>query len=98
MFREELKKRLGTNFYNVGLYTNGGILLNPAKLVRSMIIALPNNVQLFENSFMNDWEVKKDYISCYFQNIEIKTKKIIFAVNGFLKSLRLKKLIISPLL
>ena len=62
-----------------------------------MIIALPNNVQLFENSFMNDWEVKKDYISCYFQNIEIKTKKIIFAVNGFLKSLGVKKTYNFPL-
>ena len=90
MFNQELKSRLGTNFYNVGLFTKGGILLNPAKLVRSMVKALPNNIQLFENTFMKDWKLKKDYICCYFQNIKIKTKKIIFAANGFLKSLGVK--------
>ncbi len=90
IYSQELKNQLGTNFYNVGLYTQGGILLNPGKLVRSMIRALPNNVQLFENSFMTEWKVKKDYVCCYFQNVEVKTKKIIFATNGFLKSLGIK--------
>ena len=46
---EELKKKLGTSFYNVALYTKGGILLHPGKLVRAMIDALPSNIQLFEN-------------------------------------------------
>ena len=29
---QQLANRLGTNFYNVGLYTKGGILLHPASL------------------------------------------------------------------
>ena len=86
----ELTKRLGTNFYNIGLYTKGGILLHPGKLVRAMINALPNNVQLFENSSLIKWEKKKDSVSCYFKNGNIKSKKIIFATNGFLKSLGIK--------
>ena len=53
--KRELSKRLGTNFYNVALYTKGGILLHPAKLARSMIKALPNNVQLYENSCLLKW-------------------------------------------
>ena len=32
--KEELYKKLGTKFYNIAVYTKGGILLNPAKLVR----------------------------------------------------------------
>ena len=47
---EELSKKLGTNFYNVALYTKGGILLHPGKLVRAMIDVLPRNVHLYENS------------------------------------------------
>ena len=47
---EDLYKKLGTNFYNIALYTKGGILLHPGKLVRSMINALPENVYLYENS------------------------------------------------
>ena len=86
----ELSKKLGTSFYNVALYTKGGILLHPGKLVRSMIDTLPINVQLFENSALYDWNKNKDIISCNFKNAEIRTKKIIFATNGFLKALGIK--------
>ena len=91
LFKDDLKKQLGTNFYNVGLYTKGGILLNPAKLVRAMINALPNNVKLFENSFLINWKIHNGQIVCKFKNGIIKSKKIIFATNGFLKSLGIKK-------
>ena len=87
----ELSKRLGTNFYNIALHTKGGILLHPGKLVRAMIDTLPKNVQLFENSTLISWKKDNKKISCYFKNEIINTKKIIFAANGFLKSLGIKK-------
>ncbi len=87
----ELKEKLGTSFYNIGLFTKGGILLHPGKLVRAMIEALPQNVFLFENSNLLSWKKKNDIISCFFKNGIIKTHKIIFATNGFLKSLGIKK-------
>ena len=90
LYKDELVKKLGTNFYNVALYTKGGILLNPAKLVRSMINALPNNVELFENTTLLKWSSIQDYISCTFNNAKIRSKKLIFATNGFLKSLGIK--------
>ena len=34
---KELTKKLGTNFYKIGLFTEGGILLHPGKIVRAMI-------------------------------------------------------------
>ena len=88
--KEELQKKLGTSFYNLGLYTKGGILLHPGKLVRAMIDVLPNNVVLYENSFLLNWSKNKDSISCKFKNGKINTKKVIFATNGFLKSLGIK--------
>jgi glycine/D-amino acid oxidase-like deaminating enzyme len=91
LFKDDLKKQLGTNFYNVGLYTKGGILLNPGKLVRAMINALPNNVNLIENSFLINWKINNGQIVCEFEKGTIKSKKIIFATNGFLKSLGIKK-------
>ena len=91
LFKDDLKKQLGTNFYNVGLYTKGGILLNPGKLVRAMINALPNNVNLLENSFLINWKINNGKIICEFEKGTIKSKKIIFATNGFLKSLGIKK-------
>jgi glycine/D-amino acid oxidase-like deaminating enzyme len=86
----ELFKRLGTNFYNVALHTKGGILLHPGKLVRAMIDVLPKNVCLYENSSLLNWDKNQDIINCNFKNGKIKTKKIIFATNGFLKSLGIK--------
>ena len=56
---KELKKRLGTNFYNIALHTKGGILLHPGKLVRAMIDTLPENVNLYENSSLLELEKEK---------------------------------------
>ena len=90
LFKNDLLKKLGTSFYNVGIHTKGGILLHPGKLVRAMIDVLPKNVCLYENSSLINWNKTKDIISCEFKNGKIKTKKIIFATNGFLKSLGIK--------
>ena len=86
----KLSKRLGTNFYNIALHTKGGILLHPGKLVRAMIDVLPNNVYLYENSSLLNWNKNDDVVTCNFKNGKIKAKKIIFATNGFLKSLGIK--------
>ena len=90
LFKNDLLKKLGTSFYNVAIHTKGGILLHPGKLVRAMIDVLPKNVCLYENSSLINWNKTKDIISCEFKNGKIKTKKIIFATNGFLKSLGIK--------
>ena len=89
-FKEDLAKRLGTNFYNIALHTKGGILLHPGKLVRAMVDTLPGNVDLYENSLLLKWKKFNDKINCIFKSGSIKTKKIIFATNGFLKSLGIK--------
>ena len=88
--KDELKQRLGTSFYSIGLYTKGGVLLHPGKLVRAMIDVLPNNVILYENSTLIKWQSIKNIILCKFKNATITSKKIIFCTNGFLKSLGIK--------
>ena len=89
--KQELNKKLGTNFYNLALYTKGGILLHPGKLVRAMIDTLPGNIELIEQSQLLEWKKDTNTIFCKFKNNNIITKKIIFCVNGFLKSLGIKK-------
>ena len=87
---DDLNKRLGTNFYNTALHTKGGILLHPGKLVRAMIDTLPENVNLYENSSLLNWKKVNDTVICNFKSGNVKTKNIIFATNGFLKSLGIK--------
>ena len=91
LFKDELYKKLGTSFYKVGIYTNGGILLNPAKLAKSMVDTLPENVQLFENTQLLKWKKINDKIECQFSKNKIITNKIIFCTNGFLRLLNIKK-------
>ena len=88
--KDDLISKLGTKFYNLALYTKGGILLHPGKLARAMIKALSNNVALFENSTLIDWKKNKDKIYCKFENNDIVANKVIFCTNGFLKPLGLK--------
>ncbi len=87
---KDLEKRLGTNFYDIALHTKGGILLHPGKLVRAMIDTLSDNVNLYENSSLLNWKKVNDIVVCNFNSVIIKTKKIIFATNGFLKTLGIK--------
>ena len=91
LYQDDLKKKLGTNFYKIGIYTKGGVLLNPGKLVRSMINALPDNVSLYENSTLLKWSIKNSKVNCEFEKYQIVSEKIIFCTNGFLSSLGVKK-------
>ena len=83
MNKEDLNKKLGTSFYNLGLYTKGGILLHPGKLVRAMIDTLPDNVELIEKSQLLKWKNIKTTFYCKFKKIILSTKNIIFCTNGF---------------
>ena len=55
-----------------------------------MIDTLPENVNLYENSTLLNWKKFNGKINCNFKTGTIKTKKVIFATNGFLKSLGVK--------
>ena len=91
LYNKDLKKRLGTSFYNIGIYTDGGILLNPAKLARSMVDTLPESVDLYENTQLLDWKFLNKKIECQFSKKKITANKIIFCTNGYLRSLNIKK-------
>ncbi len=97
LFSDDLFQKLGTKFYNVAIYTEGGILLNPAKLARSMVDTLNKNVELYENSELISWKKFNGNIFSYFKNFQIKSKKIIFCTNGFLNSLGIRKSFNFPL-
>ena len=97
LYKDDLSNILGTSFYTLGVYTSGGILLNPGKLVRAMVDTLPENVELFENTHLEKWEINSDKIKCIFKNNTILTKKIIFCTNGFFRSLNIKKNYSFPL-
>ncbi len=83
-YKEDLKNRIGTSFYELAIYTYGGVLLNPAKLVRAMIDTLPENVILYENTPLIKWRKLNDKVHCNFGKNTIISDKVIFCTNGFL--------------
>ena len=95
--QKDLENKLGTSFYKIAVFTEGGILINPAKLVRAMIDVLPRNIELYENSPLIKWNKNNNLINCQFEKNSIQTNKIIFCTNGFLKSLNIKKNFNFPL-
>ena len=92
---QDLKKRLGTNFYNIALHTNGGVLLHPGNLVRAMIDTLPENVILYENSSLLGWERINGKINVGLIMDQLKPQKYLPLMD--FKSLALKQIIISQL-
>lgn len=46
----ELKKRLGTSYYQRAIYTPGSVLVNPAALIRGIAKGLTKSVCLYENT------------------------------------------------
>jgi len=97
----QLKKRTGTGFYRLAVETKGAVMLQPASLAQGLIDILPDNVTMFENTPMLNWQPKtvnghKNYqIDC--PTGSITTQGIIFAVNGFMASQRLAKNEVFPL-
>jgi len=89
-YKKDLKKSIGTDFYELAIYTYGGVLLNPAKLARSMIDTLPENVILYENTPLIKWKKLNNKVHCNFNANTIVTEKIIFCTNGFLSSQGIK--------
>ena len=98
LYKDELLKKLGTEFYKIAIYTNGGILLNPGKLARAMVDSLPENVTLYENSPLLKWKEINKKINCTFSRGAIKASSIIFCTNGFLSSLGIERQYSFPLL
>jgi glycine/D-amino acid oxidase-like deaminating enzyme len=48
--RDAMHARIGSRYYQCGLYTGEGYLLQPAALIQGLAAALPDNVTLHENS------------------------------------------------
>ena len=96
-----LKNRLGTSYYRLGIETKGAVMLQPASLARGLIDILPENVTLFEHSPMLEWQSTSINGNQTYQikcpSGTITANGLIFAVNGFMPSIGLKRNRVFPL-
>lgn len=89
--REDLRQRVGTAFYQAGIYSPYGYLVQPAALIRSIADQLPDSVALFENSpalelrpVKSDWQV-------HTPTGQVAARKVVVANNAFAKALGVGK-------
>ncbi|MFK7862954.1 MAG: NAD(P)/FAD-dependent oxidoreductase [Pseudohongiellaceae bacterium] len=85
--RAELNERIGSNFYQSGIYSPHCYLVQPAALIRTLCQHLPKNAALYENTPAlkllkqnGSWIIKTPRGS-------IRTNKVIVTNNAFAKSL-----------
>ena len=83
---EELRQRLGSSYYRMGLWTEGGVMLQPAMLARGILEKLPGQIELYENSPVINWHKLSNSEGYQLSTPEgqISCEKLIVAVNGFM--------------
>jgi glycine/D-amino acid oxidase-like deaminating enzyme len=93
----DLAKRLGTNFYGLGVESRGGALLQPAMLARGLTASLPETIACFENSPVQKISRSGDGWTLHLANGSLTAPRVIVAVNAFFPRLGLKRLRVFPL-
>ncbi len=89
--REDLRRRVGTEFYQAGIFSPYGYLVQPAALIRSIADQLPDRATLYEKSpalelrrVDSGWRVRTPAG-------QVTASKVVVANNSFAKALGIGK-------
>lgn len=85
--RAALRSRIGSDFYQEGLYSPDCYLTQPAAAIRALASLLPESVQLFENTPALKLQQHQSAWLVQTPNAVIKARKLILANNAFSKEL-----------
>lgn len=83
---EPLVRKLGTRHYQAAIWCgNGNALLQPAKYVKGLLDALPDNVTLYENTDITGLErLDKGRIRANGIDASIEAKQVLVCLNAFI--------------
>lgn len=85
--RAALKQKTGTEYYQQALYTPGCVLMNPAALMRGMLLNMPDNVSVYENTPVEKLERRNGAWVAQTRDGEIVANKILLGTNIFTEQL-----------
>lgn len=89
--REAMSERIGTGFYQQGLYSPHCYLAQPAALIKALVSQLPESVKLYENTAAKNIRPDRDGWLIETADGLIKSKKVMLANNAFAKGLGIGK-------
>lgn len=96
--QQQLKSRLGTEHYGLGVYCEGGALMQPAALVKGLLESLPEQVEVYAESPVIGIEPGLDStVTIKLVNGEVTAKKVVVSVNAFLPRLGFEQNRVFPL-
>ena len=95
--RNQLEEKLGTRLYKEGLYNPHCYLAQPAALIRSLVGALSEKIELYENTPAISLQRKRSKWLIKTPKSIIKTNKIIIANNAFCSKLGFAESYISTI-
>lgn len=93
----DLAKRLGTSFYELGVESRGGALLQPAMLAQGLAASLPETIECYEGSPVQKISRGGDGWKVQLASGSLTAPQVIVAVNAFFPRLGLKRLRVFPL-
>lgn len=81
--REDIRRRIGSDYYRFGIYLPDTWLLQPAALIRGLADALPASVELYENTPVTGLRKENGWV-LETAGGRIKCKSLALANNGFI--------------
>ncbi len=85
--RSALKSRIGSSFYQEGLYSPDCYLAQPAAAIRALASGLPDSVQLYENTAALSIRRQRSHWKIQTPNATVLARKLVLANNAFSKEL-----------
>lgn len=85
--QNELAKRIGTDFYQAGIYSPHCHMVQPAAMVRGIADALPSSVTLYENTPAIGLNKTKSGWQITTPNGQVTANQVILANNAFSRKL-----------
>lgn len=90
--RSDIRERIGSDYYRFGIYLNDTYLLQPAALIRGLADALPDSVDLYENTPVERLSRDgKDWL-LHTPGGQVRARQVVLANNGFIPKLGYLKL------
>ncbi|MFT5665045.1 MAG: glycine/D-amino acid oxidase-like deaminating enzyme [Gammaproteobacteria bacterium] len=94
----QLESRLGTSHYGLGVYCEGGALVQPAALVKGLLESLPEQVEVYaESPVLGIEPATGSKVRIKLAEAEVIADRVIVAVNAFLPRLGLQANRVFPL-
>lgn len=94
----QLSRRLGTQHYKLGVYCEGGALVQPAMLIKGLLENLPEQIEIYQQTpVISIQQAPDSKLLIELPDGEIRARGVILGINAFMPGLGFQKNRMFPL-